>query len=184
MPNTNSPPKSGHMLSPAREFFEQRGAPLQALRGPARGNLIEFGLRRDIGRQLNPGLLRRSINMNVGRQSRGLIESSHTDESNGLPCAAVNAPNGDFADWAARDLLAFPALRWRVDEDDLAGQQLHPVCFNHGVQGKRRTRLSLAPAAMATVDEERLAHHSISNGTASAAAIQKSAGRDWFAHTS
>jgi hypothetical protein len=58
-----------------------------------------------------------------------------------------------LAYWAARNPLALAAVRWCVDDDDLARQQFHSIRLDHGIQGKRGTGFSLAPTAVAAVNE-------------------------------
>jgi hypothetical protein len=41
----------------------------------------------------------------------------------------------------------------RVDDDNVACQQLHSIRFDHGIQGERGTGFSLAPTAVAAVNE-------------------------------
>src|ERR1700676_707729 len=147
------PPKVG-ALGTAWGFRQQHGTAFQALRRPARRNLVKLGFGRGIGRQLHPRLLRYGIDMNVGRQTRGFIERANADKANGFAGAGIVAPYGDFAFWTPRYPLALAAVGPRVDGLDVARQQLHSIRFDHGVEGERGTRLSLAPAAVAAVSEK------------------------------
>ena len=111
--------------------------------------------------------------MNVGRQTRGFIERANADEANGFAGAGIVAPYGDFAFWTPRNPLALAAVGRRVDDHDVARQQLHSIRFDHGIEGERGTRLSLAPAAVAAVNEQRFGRHPIANVAAGAAAVIK-----------
>jgi hypothetical protein len=66
----------------------------------------------------------------------------------------VVAPNRDMAPRAARDLLTLATLGRRLDDLDVPFQQLHTVGLDERVEGERGSGFSLAPAAMAAVNEQ------------------------------
>src|SRR5207245_4648276 len=83
----------------------------------------------------------------------------------------VVAPDRDTATGAAGALLDLGAVGRRVDDLDLASEQLHAVGFDHGVQREGSAALALAPAAVAAVNEKRLRRHPVAHETAGAAAV-------------
>jgi hypothetical protein len=58
-----------------------------------------------------------------------------------------------------------------VDDHNIARQQVHSIRFDHGIQGKRRTGLSLAPTAVTAVNEKRFRDHAVAHMTAGASTI-------------
>jgi hypothetical protein len=140
-------------LWPAREFSQERSATFQALGRPALGSPIVFGDGGGLGRKRKPRLLRRGINVDVGRKILGFIERSDTQEANGLAGSGIVAPQGNFAYRAPGDPLTLAALGRRVDDGDVALQQLQSIRFDHGIECKRATGLSLAPTAVTAMNE-------------------------------
>jgi hypothetical protein len=69
-----------------------RGAPLEALLRPLLGGLVVLGERARPPGQDDPGLLRRDEDVDVGRETRGLVEGADADEAEGAPGAGVVAP--------------------------------------------------------------------------------------------
>ena len=122
----------------ARERPGTSRSQVSGLPGPA-------GFRGDAGGKRYPRLLRGRENVDVGRQARGLIECADADEAHGIAGSDVIAPNGDFAGRAPGNPLALAALTRRLDDFHFTLQHLHPIRFDHGIQGEGRTRLSLAP---------------------------------------
>jgi hypothetical protein len=98
-------------------------------------------------------LLRRSEDVDGGREAGWFIESTDPDKTNGLAGARIVAPHRDGAFWAARNSLPLAAIGWDIDDGDIALQQFHTIGFDHGIEGKRRTGFSLAPTAMAAMNE-------------------------------
>jgi hypothetical protein len=132
---------------------QQRLTTRQTLSGPVLLAIVVLEHRWCSWRQNHPGLFGRSENVYVRRQVVRFVERSDADKSYGRPCARVVAPHGDAAVRAAGDLLALTTLRRCVDNLRLGAEQRDSVGFDHRVQGKGRTRLSLAPTAVATVNE-------------------------------
>jgi hypothetical protein len=62
---------------------------------------------------------------------------------------------------AARDLLTFAAVGWRVDNFDFTLKKFDAIGLNHRVQRKRSSRFALAPAAMTAMDKQGFAYHAI-----------------------
>src|SRR5262249_34949922 len=114
--------------------------------------------------------------VHAGRELVGVVERAHAHEAHELPAAAVMAPQCDAAPGASRDQLALAAFAGRVDQLDLAAQILHAIGFGHRVERERRTRLALAPAAVAAIDEERAALHAVADVLAVAAAFERFGG--------
>src|SRR5690242_7732997 len=110
--------------------------------------------------------------MDVGRKGVGIIKSPYADEADLVAGAAVIAPQSDAARGAPADQLAFAAVRRCVDGLRCAREQQHAVRLDHRVECERRAGLSLAPSAMAAMDEQRLARHVVADGTTGAATLE------------
>src|SRR5690349_8858811 len=147
-------------------------ATLDAVLRPERLVVVVLG---DGGRafgQHDPGLLGCREYVHAGRKPVRVVEGPDAHEAHAVPAAAVVAPHGDAALRAAPDLLSLPALARRGHHLRLARQDLHALGLDHRVQRKRGTGLPLAPAAMATVHEERRGGHPVAHETAVAAAVE------------
>ena len=101
--------------------------------------------------------------MNVRRQAVRLIQCSDADKAHRVTCSGVVAPNRDAAVGTARDLLALAAVGRRIDHFDLALQQRHAISFDHGIERKRASGFTLAPAAMTAMNEQRLRRHAVAH---------------------
>lgn len=111
--------------------------------------------------------------MDVRRQTVRFIERTDANEANSVTASGVVAPNCDPAPRAAGDLLTLATIGRRVDDLNFSLEQLHPIGFNQGVQGKGGSGFSLTPAAMAAMDEQRLRRHAITHEAASAATVEE-----------
>jgi hypothetical protein len=111
--------------------------------------------------------------VNIGRQPIGFVERANSHESHHRACTGIVAPDRDAASRAARDLLAEAACRRRVDDFGLCSKVDDAIGFDHRVQREGRPRLTLAPAAMAAVDEERPTEHAIPDLAAVAAPFER-----------
>ena len=80
---------------------------------------------------------------------------------------------------AAGDLLTLATVGRRVDDLNLPLQQLYTIGLDERIQGEGCPRLSLAPVAMAAVNEQRTRCHAIAHEAASAAAVEE---RGFAAH--
>src|SRR5215470_11823746 len=109
--------------------------------------------------------------MDVRRTEIGVIHRAHAHEADRGAGLRVVAPDGDLAGRAARDLLAASAGRWSVDDLGLVGEVDDAVRLVERVERVYRSRLSLAPTAMAGVDDERRAAQSIAQFATRASAF-------------
>jgi hypothetical protein len=114
--------------------------------------------------------------VDVRRHPAGVIERADTNEANGVTENAfeedqVVAPDSHLALRATRDFLVLAAGRRHRDFNDIALEQVDPVGFDQCVHCKCRPVLTLAPAAMAAVDNERLRLHPVTHMTAGATAL-------------
>lgn len=151
----------------------QYGSPVQAFLGPPFGCLVVLGHGRNVRWNDNPGLLRGSIDVDVGRKAIRFIKRTHTDETNHVACPTVVAPKRDVTFRAAGNLLALAAVRRCVDDFNFVLEQVHTISFDQRIEGERSSTFSLAPAAMATVDEQRICRHAIAHEPTSATSVKK-----------
>lgn len=128
---------------------------LDAFLGPMFAHLVIFAHGRDACRQRHPGLLGRYKDMDIRRHRIGIVECSDPKETDCFTGQRIMAPQRDMAFWTARNRLALAALRWRIDKNDIALKELHPVTLNKRVLGKCRPGFPLAPSAMAAMNEHR-----------------------------
>src|SRR5262249_1627576 len=112
--------------------------------------------------------------MDVGRAAVGIVHAADPHEPHGCAGACVIAPHRNLAFRAARDALAFAAGGRRVDDLRLACRVHDAVGLIHRVERVRRSSLALAPAAMAGMDDHRLAGEAIADVAAGAAAFGES----------
>src|SRR5215475_7142885 len=109
--------------------------------------------------------------MDVRRTEIGVVHRAYAHEADGGAGLWIVAPDGDLAGRAACDLLAASAGRWGVDNFRLVGEVDDPVRLVERVERVYRSRLSLAPTAMAGVDDERRAAQSIAQFATRASAF-------------
>src|SRR3546814_15136548 len=83
------------------------------------------------------------------------------------------APQHDPASRTARDLLPLAAVRWRIDDLRRGAQQRHAIRLDHRIQRERRTGLTLAPAAMAAMHEQRFRFEPVAHEAAITAAFDR-----------
>ena len=118
--------------------------------------------------QRHPGLLGRREYVNVGRTQGRIVHRTHADEPYGGAGLRIVAPDGDFADWTARDALALAASRRCIDDLWLGRDMLDPVRFIHRIERVDGAGLPLAPGAVASVHDHRLAGQAIADMSACA----------------
>src|SRR3546814_3703283 len=83
------------------------------------------------------------------------------------------APQHDPASRTARDLLPLAAVRWRIYDRRRGAQQRHAIRLDHRIQRERRTGLTLAPAAMAAMHEQRFRFEPVAHEAAITAAFDR-----------
>ena len=111
--------------------------------------------------------------MDIGWHVIWRIKCANANEPDYGASTRIVAPYCHPAFWAARDLLAPPAIGGRVDHLRLRTQMHHVICFNHGIQCERGAAFSLAPTTMAAVYKQRLPYHTIADRTAIAAPVER-----------
>ena len=100
---------------------------------PIRIPIVVFRHGRNVRRQLNPRLLGGSKNVDIGWQVIRHIERAYPNEPDDRTRTHIVAPYRHVALGAARDPLALPAARWRVDNLRLATQMNHVIGLDHGI---------------------------------------------------
>lgn len=90
--------------------------------------------------------------MDAGFQAMTRIQSADANKGNVLAKARVVAPHGNPTGRATNDRLAFAAFTRRHDSFRGSRQQRHVCRFDQRIERERRTRLPLAPGAVAAVD--------------------------------
>src|SRR3546814_2944480 len=82
-----------------------------------------------------------------------------------------------ISDWSSdvcsSDLLPLAAVRWRIDDLRRGAQQRHAIRLDHRIQRERRTGLTLAPAAMAAMHEQRFRFEPVAHEAAITAAFDR-----------
>ena len=151
--------------------LQQRRAPRQAFRWPVFLALV-VGIDGDRpGRQRDPRLLRRGEDVDVGRPRSG-SSSVRPNEAHESPraCRSCSIARCGSAD----NVRSSGPRRFRRRDHDLAARRRarRRLGLDHRVQRERRSRLALAPAAMAAVHEHRRARHPIADAAAGAATFQ------------
>lgn len=115
--------------------------------------------------------------MDVGRQSAGIIQRANTNEPYEFANAArqdqVIAPDSDLAVRAAAYSLIRTTWGWHVNIRDISVEKLHPLRFDQGIDREGRTRLALAPTAVAAMHYQWLRRHSEANVTTGTTPIVK-----------
>src|SRR6266480_58615 len=144
---------------------------LETFLGPQVGRFVVLGRGRGVGRKHHPRLLRCGEYVDVRWQEVRCVERSDADKANRATASCVVAPDRDAAPGAAGDLLALAAVGRRVDDLDLALEQLDAVGFDHRVQREGSAALTLAPAAVAAVNEKGLRRHPVAHKTARTTAV-------------
>jgi hypothetical protein len=117
--------------------------------------------------------------MDVRPQTIGLVERSDPYEADGIAGAGVVAPDGNATPGAARNLLPLAAVDGVSMTSDLSGEKLNAISLDERVQGERSACLALAPAAVATVNEQRPRRQAIAYEATGAATF---AGRAFGVH--
>lgn len=135
-------------------------------------------------RDYHPGLLGGREDVNVRWQQVRVVQGAHSDELDQRPDAGIVAPNRDPAFRAAGDELTTSALRRRVNELWFPAKLSDSIRLDQGIECERSTGLSLAPAAMATVDEERSRFDSVSDRPAVTASFSWEQFRLWHGRCS
>ena len=138
---------------------------------PGDGRVVELGHGGHAVRQDHPGLLRRRVDVNVGRKARGFLERADADEVDARAGLGIVAPHRDTAIDAAPEHLPLAARARERRLDRLALQQFDLRRLDDGVDGERRAGLALAPCAVAAMHDERLGVEAIMHGAAGAAAV-------------
>ena len=100
------------------------------------------------------------------------VERADTDKAHGVTCARIVAPDRDTTFRTTRDFLSLAAVRWRVDQFNVAMKERHSIALDHRVERERGSGFALAPAAMTAVDEHRARRHPIAHVAAGAAAVE------------
>ncbi len=146
-------------------------AALQAFGRPDFLDVVKFWDCLCAGRQHHPRLFGRRENVDVRRTQIRVVHGTDTHEPNGRPGLRVMAPDRDPTAWAAGDLLTFPACRWRQDQFGLIARMHDPIGLVERVERIRSASLTLAPAAMASVNNQRRSSEPVSDASACASAF-------------
>jgi hypothetical protein len=139
---------------------------LSALQAGLRPMILELVVLGHRGRVLgknDPRLLRGGEYVNVRRQAVRLQQGSYPYETYGIAGAGIVAPQCYAAGRAASYLLPTAAVRGCQDDLGRTGQQLDTLGLDQCVDDKRRSGLTLAPPAVAAVNEQRPAGQPITD---------------------
>src|SRR6185312_1708245 len=150
----------------------QHTPPIQAVLRPMLLPVVILRHRRHAGWQQHPWLLRGGEDVDVGRETIGIVQRAHAHEADRVAGTAVVTPQRDAAVRAAGDLLASAAVGRRRHPFGFAGQQEHPFRLDHRVERERAAGFALAPAAMAAVHEQRRGGQAIAHRATVAAAVE------------
>jgi hypothetical protein len=107
--------------------------------------------------------------MNVGRDSRGLIERTAANEPH--LGASVLAEDRHLAGWTSEDPLFAAVVAGHVDRLRDAREQLHTVGLDQEIDDEGTSRLTLAVQAMAAMREERIGRKPVANRFAGATTL-------------
>ena len=160
-----------HRRNPRLNAWQQHLAPRQTLRRPI---LLAIVINRHRGhrlRQHHPRLLRSGKNMNIRRQQIRIIQCPNPNERNERPSAGVMTPECHRTFRTAANFLPASTFGRCVDPGKLAAEQFDPVTLDHRVECERSPGLTLAPAAMAAMNEKRRRKQAIPNELAVATAF-------------
>ena len=144
-------------------FCPHEPAALQALGRPDCVDIVEFRNRLCAGRQRHPRLLGGRENVNVRRTEIRVVHGTDADEPNGGTGLRVVTPNRNPARRAASNLLTLAARRGRPDEFGLTGRVYDAIGFIESIERMRSASLTLAPTAMASMNNQWRSNQPISD---------------------
>ena len=122
------------------------------------------------GRQRHPWLLGGRENVNVRRTEIRVVHGTDAGRTRQQP-APVIYPNRNAARRAASNLLTLAARRGRPDKFGLAGRVYDTIGFIESVERMRSASLTLAPTAMASMNNQWRSNQHISDLSACAPAF-------------
>src|SRR6516225_1778392 len=167
MDAAKSPPPGLRLLC----FCPHEPAAIQALGRPDFVDIVEFRDRLCAGWQRHPRLLGGRENVNVRWTEIRVVHGPDADEPNGGTGLRVVAPNRNLARRAARNLLTLAARRGRPDEFGFTGRVYDTIGFVESVERMRGAGLTLAPTAMASMNNQWPSNQPISDLSACASAF-------------
>jgi len=91
--------------------------------------------------------------VDVRRTLVRIVHRPHPDEPDGGSGLRIVAPNRNFAGWTTGDRLTFAACRGRYNEFGLASDVRDTISLIEGIERMCCAGLTLAPRAMAGVDD-------------------------------
>jgi hypothetical protein len=109
--------------------------------------------------------------VNVRRTEIGVVHDADADEANGGAGLRLVTPNRNPARRATRNLLTLAARRGRPHEFGLAGRVYDTIGLIESIERMHGTGLTLAPATMASMNNQRHSDQPISNLPACAPAF-------------
>src|SRR6266508_1643815 len=125
-------------------------------------------------RERDPAQLGPGEDMNIGRDSRGVIERTAANEPH--LGASVLAEDRHLTGRTAEDTLRAAVVAGHVDRLRVAREQLHTVGFDQQVDDESATGLPLAVQAVTAMCEEQIGRKPVANRSAGAATLT------WDAH--
>src|SRR6059036_3413303 len=102
--------------------------------------------------------------MNVGRDDRGVVERSATNEQHAA--ASVLAEDRDLARRTAEDLLFAAVVARHGDRSRIARKQVDPLGLDQQVDDEGASRLSLTVEAVTAMREEGVGCKSVADRSA------------------
>ena len=149
-------------------FCPHEPAPIQAVGRPDFFDFVEFRNRLCAGRQRHPRLLGGRENVNVRWTEIRVVHGTDADEPSGGTGLRVVTPNRNLARRAASNLLTLAARRRRRDEFGFTGRVYDTIGFIESVERMRGAGLTLAPTAMASMNNQWSSNQPISDLSACA----------------
>src|SRR5262245_66038305 len=110
--------------------------------------------------------------MDVRRPAVGVVEGPDADEAYGGTGLGIIAPDADSARGASGARSPVAAQRWRHHHRRRTGEMGDAIGFVQGVERERRSGLTLTPAAVARMNDERRAVEPIAHATTRAATFR------------
>src|SRR6056297_3229878 len=119
--------------------------------------------------EVEPGQLRRGVDVNVRRQRGGRIQRADPDEAEDR--RAEDAPEVGSANPAAHEAKRRAGRGRHLDLPGHSGEKLDPVVLDPGIEREGGSRQTLAPGAMAAMNDERSVGKPEADSAAGAAAF-------------
>jgi hypothetical protein len=145
--------------SPRVDLRLDGASSLETFRRPDVLQVVELRKLRHTFWNAHPRLLGRHEDVHLGREAFRVVQRADANELYRGSRAGVVAPKRNPTVRTAHDSLSVSAFRWRQQFPWLASQDCHAVSLYRGIDHVRAAGLTLTPAAVATIDDERRRQH-------------------------